>query len=86
MVIGYGVLHGQGYGDPCAIPHSFSAVYKESDSSIIELIGQAEHGYANCMQETTRLTFFNWLCAHKFPGSNRIAEVGFLWPSIILKA
>nr|AAF63962.1 TSPY [Mus platythrix] len=57
--------------------------YKESGSSIIEWIGQTEHGYANCMQETTRLTFFNWLCAHKFPGSNRIAEVIMddLWPN-----
>ncbi|XP_034349033.1 testis-specific Y-encoded protein 1-like [Arvicanthis niloticus] len=57
--------------------------YKESDSSTIEWIGQAEHGYANCMQDTTRLTFFNWFCAHKFPGSNRIAEIIMddLWPN-----
>nr|BAW94262.1 testis-specific Y-encoded protein [Tokudaia muenninki] len=57
--------------------------YKESDSSTIEWIGQAVHGCANCMQDTTRLTFFNWLCAHKFPGSNKIAEIIMddLWPN-----
>ncbi|OBS80396.1 hypothetical protein A6R68_21401, partial [Neotoma lepida] len=41
--------------------------YEESDSSVIEWVGQAEHGDTNCMQDTTRLTFLNWLCAHKFP-------------------
>ncbi|ERE73343.1 testis-specific Y-encoded-like protein 1 [Cricetulus griseus] len=57
--------------------------YKESDSSAIEQLGQTEHGYANCIQDTTRLTFLNWLCAHKLPVSNRIAEIIMddLWPN-----
>nr|ABB89734.1 Tspy [Mesocricetus auratus] len=57
--------------------------YKESDSSVIVWIGQTEHGYANCIQDPTRLSFFNWLCTRNYPGSNRIAEIIMdeLWPN-----
>ncbi|XP_051030946.1 testis-specific Y-encoded protein 1-like [Phodopus roborovskii] len=57
--------------------------YKESDSSVIEWLGQTEYGYANFKLDTTRLTFFSWLCTRKLPGSSRIAEIIMddLWPN-----